>query len=117
MRTNLQDKSDARDNNLLVPCFQPCVELRIGPLVGLEALARCQHPEHGRILAVNLISLAEQNGLANGLTHQAFSKALERATYGVASSRRYVSCDAELRSGRRLQSLQIDTPGAAVLAC
>lgn len=75
MLTNLQDLTDALDHNLLVPCFQPIVDLRTGRLVGFEVLARWQHPDHGLILPANLISLAEQNGLATGLMHQVLSKA------------------------------------------
>lgn len=77
MLTTLKDLSGALDNNLLVPCFQPIVELRTGLLVGFEVLARWQHPDHGLILPANLISLAEQNGLADALMHQVFSKAFQ----------------------------------------
>jgi len=77
MLTNLQDLSGALRNNLLVPCFQPIIELRTGLLVGFEVLARWQHPVHGLILPANLISLAEQNGLADSLMHQVFSKAFQ----------------------------------------
>ncbi len=75
MLTNLKDLSDALDNNLFVPCFQPIVQLRTGLLVGFEVLARWKHPDHGLILPANLITLAEQHGLADALMHQVFSKA------------------------------------------
>jgi PAS domain S-box-containing protein len=75
--TNLKDLSDALKNNLLVPCFQPIVELRTGRLVGFEALARWRHPDLGLVLPTNLISLAEQNGLADSLMQQIFSKAFQ----------------------------------------
>jgi PAS domain S-box-containing protein len=77
MLTNLQDLSGALRNNLLVPCFQPIIELRTGLLVGFEVLARWQHPDYGLILPANLISLAEQNGLADSLMYQVFSKAFQ----------------------------------------
>jgi PAS domain S-box-containing protein len=77
MLTNLQDLTEALDHDLLVPCFQPIVELRTGVLVGFEVLARWQHPDHGLILPAILISLAEQNGLADSLMHQVFSKAFQ----------------------------------------
>ena len=75
MLTTLKDLSDALDNNLLVPCFQPIVELRTGLLVGFEVLARWRDPDRGLILPANLIFLAEQNGLADSLMHQIFLKA------------------------------------------
>jgi PAS domain S-box-containing protein len=81
MLTNLQDLSHALENNLLVPCFQPIVQLRTGLLVGFEVLARWKHPDHGLILPANLISLAEQNGLADALMHQVFSKAFAEGAH------------------------------------
>ena len=77
MLTTLKNLCDALDNDLLVPCFQPIVQLRTGQLVGFEVLARWRHPDHGLILPANLISLAEQNGLAEALMRQIFSKAFQ----------------------------------------
>jgi EAL domain-containing protein (putative c-di-GMP-specific phosphodiesterase class I) len=117
MLTNLNHPSSAPDHNPLVPCFRPLVELRTGQLVGFEVLARRQHPDHGLVLPANLISLARHTGLADDLAHQVFSKPLETATYCAADSRRYVSYDAELKPAESLVLLEINTPGAAVLAC
>jgi len=117
MLTNLKVLSDALRNNLLVPFFQSGVEMRTGLLVGFAVLARWKHDDHGLVLPANLISLAGQNGLAEDLMPQGFSKALGNTTYCAADSCRYVSCNAELRPGRRIESLKINTPGAAVLAC
>ena len=48
--------------------YQPKFPLRGGPAVGVEALARWQHPTLGRIGPDGFIPLAEQTGLISALT-------------------------------------------------
>jgi diguanylate cyclase (GGDEF)-like protein len=48
--------------------YQPIVQLKTGIVVGLEALVRWNHPQHGRLLPADFIELAEQTGLINPLT-------------------------------------------------
>ena len=43
--------------------YQPKVELRTGKIVGLEALLRWEHPEHGLTSPLEFVPLAEQTGL------------------------------------------------------
>jgi len=75
MLVSVIDVLRAMENDAVVPCFQPIVELRTGRLAGFEILARWQHPEHGLILPENFISLAEENGLIGELSYQILSKA------------------------------------------
>ena len=48
--------------------YQPLVELGTGAVVGLEALVRWKHPEHGTIPPGEFISLAEHTGAIRPLT-------------------------------------------------
>ena len=63
------------DQDELLPCFQPLVELRTGRLIGFELLARWQHPELGLILPDGFIEMAEQTDQLGRLTHQILRKA------------------------------------------
>ena len=69
----------AIENDRVIPCFQPIVDLRSGRLVGFEVLARWQHPTLGPILPKDFISLAEENGLIDRLTEQILRKAFKSA--------------------------------------
>ena len=57
----------AIERGLIVPYFQPVVELTTGRLVGFEALARWEHPDAGLIGPDSFISVAEEAGLIDDL--------------------------------------------------
>lgn len=48
--------------------FQPKVNLSTGPVTGVEALLRWQHPKHGVIVPDQFIPVAERTGLITPLT-------------------------------------------------
>jgi EAL domain-containing protein (putative c-di-GMP-specific phosphodiesterase class I) len=54
---------DAIDGGQLFLMYQPQIDADTGRIVGVEALARWQHPENGLIPPSVFIPIAEQNGL------------------------------------------------------
>ena len=63
----------------LVLAYQPKAELRTGRIVGVEALARWEHPELGLVHPSEFVPIAEQTGLIIALTSAVLDAALERA--------------------------------------
>lgn len=51
------------ERNEFFLAFQPIVDLQSGAVIGLEALARWNHPSRGLVMPGTFIPLAEQNGL------------------------------------------------------
>lgn len=85
--------SHALKHGLIVPHYQPCVELATGRIVGFEALARWTDIELGIMSPDEFISIAEQTNLINPVTVAVLDKVLadkalihahfERATIAV----------------------------------
>ncbi len=57
--------------------FQPKVDLRSGRIIGMEALARWQHPEQGVIPPGKFIAVAEETGQIGALGAQMLEQVLE----------------------------------------
>ena len=58
--------------------YQPQVDLKTGRVVGVEALVRWQHPEHGLLPPVAFIPAAERTGLIRPLTAFVLDASLEQ---------------------------------------
>lgn len=74
---SVADISAGIENKQFTAFLQPKVNARDLEVVGLEALARWQHPVHGLIPPGIFIPLAEANGLIEALTMSVFQRALE----------------------------------------
>jgi len=58
--------------------YQPKIDAHSGQVLGVEALVRWQHPEHGLVPPGEFIPLAERTGLIGPLTHYVMDAALQQ---------------------------------------
>jgi diguanylate cyclase (GGDEF)-like protein len=58
--------------------YQPKVDLQSRQIIGVEALVRWQHPEHGMLPPMRFIPLIEQTALVGPLTLHVIEQALEQ---------------------------------------
>ena len=68
----------AIDQQQLVLHYQAKVDAHTGHMLGVEALVRWQHAEHGLLSPGDFIPLAERTGLISPLTHYVLDKALHQ---------------------------------------
>lgn len=69
----------AIENNELMLCYQPKVDLKLNIVTGVEALVRWQHPQRGLLFSDEFIPLAEQTGLIRPLTLYVLEEALRQS--------------------------------------
>lgn len=69
---------DALDRGELELYFQPKVDLRRGVVLGLEALLRWNHPEHGLVPPAQFLPLIEHTGLSARIGDHVLAKALDQ---------------------------------------
>jgi diguanylate cyclase (GGDEF)-like protein len=60
----------ALEQNDFLPYFQPQLDISKNQVIGVEALARWQHPERGLLMPAEFIEAAETNGLIIELSEQ-----------------------------------------------
>jgi EAL domain-containing protein (putative c-di-GMP-specific phosphodiesterase class I) len=78
----------AIDRGELQLVYQPQVALRTGEVLGVEALVRWPHPDHGLLEPIEFLPLARSNGLMDALTEVALVQALDDAAYWYARGHR-----------------------------
>lgn len=66
-------------NRELCVHYQPKVDLRSGAVVGVEALVRWDHPEHGLMEPGHFLPAVRQNGLMHAMTMVVIDEALDGA--------------------------------------
>ena len=69
----------AIEQQLLEVHYQPIATMRTGAVVGMEALVRWRHPEHGWIAPEDIVALAEHLGLVRPLTQFVLESATAQA--------------------------------------
>jgi len=86
MRAALErDLRLAISNREIIPHYQPITRLPDGEIVGFEALARWDHPDHGEIIPDTFIPIAEDAGLIDDLTFNLLGQACVDAKAWPAS--------------------------------
>jgi diguanylate cyclase (GGDEF)-like protein len=73
------DLRQALDNDELEVYFQPKVAIADRRLVGVECLARWEHPAHGSVSPPDFVAVAEHTGLLGRLTEAVLVAGLRRA--------------------------------------
>src|SRR5690606_35894108 len=73
------DLRQALEHDQLEVYFQPKVALPDRRLVGVECLARWEHPAHGSVLPEDFVAVAEHTGLLGQLTEAVLRAGLRRA--------------------------------------
>jgi diguanylate cyclase (GGDEF)-like protein len=73
------DLRRALDNGTLQVYFQPKVSLRTRELVGVECLARWDHPVHGSVAPEDFVAVAEHTGQLGRLTDFVLRAGMRRA--------------------------------------
>ncbi|GHJ46185.1 bifunctional diguanylate cyclase/phosphodiesterase [Catellatospora sp. TT07R-123] len=81
------DLRRALDNGELEVFFQPKVSLRDRRLVGVECLARWEHPTHGAVAPEDFVAVAEHTGQLSRLTDVVLREGLRRARQWVDAGR------------------------------
>jgi diguanylate cyclase (GGDEF)-like protein len=81
------DLRQALDAGLVDVYFQPKVTLADRHLVGVECLARWQHPAHGEVAPEDFVAVAEHTGQLSRLTEVVLTEGLRRCSQWAQADR------------------------------
>lgn len=114
----------ALENNEFKLVYQPQINLKSGEIVGVEALLRWEHPEHGIISPCEFIPFAEESGLIVEVGHWVLRSALAELsrwkTAGLPSVRMSINMCARQLVEKNIISVikqtlkEFDLPGHAL---
>jgi diguanylate cyclase (GGDEF)-like protein/PAS domain S-box-containing protein len=97
--------------------YQPKMDLRSGQIVGVEALVRWQHPQHGLVPPGDFISLAEETGIILNIGQWVLREACLQACRWVEQELSATPLQMSVNlSVRQLQQPNLADEVAAVLA-
>lgn len=92
------DLRRALDQDELEVYFQPKVTLRDRRLVGVECLARWEHPAHGSVAPADFVAVAEHTGQLSRLTEKVIREGLRRSRDWAAEQPLSVSVNLSART-------------------
>jgi EAL domain-containing protein (putative c-di-GMP-specific phosphodiesterase class I)/AmiR/NasT family two-component response regulator len=81
---SVQELREAIATGQIIPHFHPRVEIATHRVVGVETLARWQHPDKGLIMPGTFIPLAERHGLILELSESMLLSAIEQGASWLA---------------------------------
>jgi diguanylate cyclase (GGDEF)-like protein len=73
-----QDLHSALSQGALSLVYQPQINVRTRKVIGAEALLRWQHPQHGLILPIDFIPIAEENGSIHAIGYWVLEQAIDQ---------------------------------------
>lgn len=76
--TMVGELRQAIENDELILNYQPKIDLKAGRIIGVEALVRWEHPDHGFMPPDEFIPMAERTGLIKPLSIWVLAEALEQ---------------------------------------
>jgi len=106
--------SQAIDADELLLYFQPQIDIEKNAVIGVEALTRWKHHDHGFIPPDEFIPLAEKTGLTRKLTRWVLNKALEECAF-LMSQGMELSVSVNL-SSQNLHETKLETRIKSLLA-
>ncbi len=97
----------AIENGEFIPFYQPQIHAGTGAVVGAEALARWQHPEHGLLAPAAFLDVASELGLVAAIDRSMMHQALQFAD-GAAKQGLLPAISVNLSAGRLIDPKLVD---------
>ena len=102
---------EALDKGEFTLHYQPKVDMRRGVVLGLEALVRWDHPQHGLIAPAQFLPLIENTGLSSRVGDWVLGQALEHLAAWRRAHDISVSVNVSAAPAARLRAAPVRTAG------